>query len=86
MVVAYVMIESFKSGEERMSVNEALKYVQERHPSTYPNKHFMNNMRKLHRQLVGPSSISVKDNGAEDEVVEEKEEVLEEKDEEIQEK
>ncbi len=53
MVVAYVMIESFKGGGNGKSVGEALKYVQERHPSTYPNKHFMNNLRKLHRQLTG---------------------------------
>ena len=58
IVVSYLLISSYKgtgtfNDNPAPSVTDALKYVQQRHATALPNKHFMNYLKRLVKELRG---------------------------------
>ena len=54
MVTAYILISSFHPPSPTpLTVSASLKFVQERHPNCYPNKHFLSNLHALEKELTG---------------------------------
>ena len=56
MVTSFILIASHRSPPPAvppsLTVAQSLKFVQERHPNCYPNKHFLKNLHLLYKDLV----------------------------------
>ena len=56
MVTSFILIASHRSPPQSvpasLTVAQSLKFVQERHPNCYPNKHFLKNLHLLYKDLV----------------------------------